>query len=150
MKQTPEEKAVLENLQPGKITKDGLIGNDERNLSEIIETDLREVAKIGLDLEQAVEKLQEFIEIGKSGLESPVDIGDYVVDVQWRRGMIPCPYKDPPLIYKISVVVFKKKTQEELKYTQLSLHLIKKHQFFGGKGSLYRLEPKRLKEFLEL
>ena len=48
------------------------------------------------------------------------------------------------------VTVFLKKLTKEMKYTQLSVHMIAEHGFFGGKQSTYRLDPEKLGLLVEL
>jgi hypothetical protein len=40
--------------------------------------------------------------------------------------------------------------KKEIDYTPISIHLIREHGFYQGKGSLYRLDPEEVAKFLEL
>jgi hypothetical protein len=151
MKQTPQEKKIYENFKPGKITKEGFLGDDTRHLHDIIEDDLHTLNRLGVSKEQIAERLQYFIEEGKKGLETSVDLGDFTTQVIWRRGMLPSPFGDPKRLYhKIVATVFNKKLKKEMKYSQLNVHMIKDHGFFEGKGSVFRLEPEEVVEVLEI
>ena len=68
MKQTPLEKKVIDNFKPGKITKDGFLGDDKRHVHDIIKEDLLTLSKLGVELEEIADRLQYFIEEGKNGL----------------------------------------------------------------------------------
>ena len=70
----------------------------------------------------------------------------YEVRAEEHRGMIPCPWEHPEgLFYKSYVELKDRRTEETLIWSDLSIHLIKEHGFFQGKGSPFRLEPKKLK-----
>ena len=151
MKQTPQEKKIYENFKPGKITKEGFLGHDIRHIHAIIEEDMHTLARLGVSKEQIADRLQYFIEEGKKGLETVVDLGDFTTQVIWRRGMLPSPFGDPKrLHHKIVATVFNKKLNKELRYTQLNVHMIRDHGFFEGKGSVFRLEPEETVEILEI
>ena len=151
MKQTPQEKTLYDNFKPGKITKEGFLGDDTRHIHDIIEEDLHTLARLEVTQEQIADRLQYFIEEGKKGLETPVDLGDFTTQVIWRRGMLPSPFGDPKRLYhKIVATVFNKKLNKELTYTQLNVHMIRDHGFFEGKGSVFRLEPEDVVEILDI
>jgi hypothetical protein len=151
MKQTPQEKHIYDNFLPGRITKEGFLGDDARHIHEIIEEDLHALTRIGVTKEQVADRLQYFIEEGKKGLETPVTVGDFVTHVIWRRGMLPSPFGDPKRLYhKIVATVTNTKRNRELRYTQLNVHMIRDHGFFEGKGSVFRLEPEEVVAILDI
>ena len=151
MKQIPTEKKILDNFRPGKIIKDGFLGDDTRHVHDIIQDDLLTLSKLGVEVEEIADRLQYFIEEGKKGLETPVDLGDFITQVIWRRGMLPSPFGGPKRLYhKIIATVVNKKRQKEIKYAQLNVHMIREHGFFEGKGSVFRLEPEEIVEVLEI
>lgn len=151
MKQTPQEKKIYDNFKPGKITKEGFLGDDTRHIHDIIEEDMHVLDRLKVSKEQIADRLQYFIEEGKKGLETPVDLGDFTTQVIWRRGMLPSPFGDPKRLYhKIVATVFNKKLNKEITYTQLNVHLIRDHGFFEGKGSVFRLEPEDVVKILDI
>lgn len=151
MKQTPQEKKIYDNFKPGKITKEGFLGDDTRHIHDIIEEDMHVLDRLRVSKEQIADRLQYFIEEGKKGLETPVDLGDFTTQVIWRRGMLPSPFGDPKRLYhKIVATVFNKKLNKEITYTQLNVHLIRDHGFFEGKGSVFRLEPEDVVKILDI
>lgn len=151
MKQTPQEKHIYENFKPGKISKDGFLGNDTRHIHDIIEEDMHTLSRLNVSKEQIADRLQYFIEEGKKGLETPVDLGNFTTQVIWRRGMLPSPFGDPKRLYhKIVATVFNKTLNKEITYTQLNVHMIRDHGFFEGKGSIFRVEPEEIVEVLEI
>jgi hypothetical protein len=150
MKQTPLEKKVLDNFKPGKITKDGFLGNDTRHIHDIIKEDLLALSKMGVEVDTIADRLQYFIDEGKKGLETKVDLGDFTVQISWDRGLLPCPFGEPRRHHKIIATLYNKKLDKEIRYSQLNVHTIREHGFFEGKGSAFRLEPEELVDLLEL
>ncbi len=141
MKQTPEEQRLEIRFQPGQITKSGFMGDDTRHIHDIIKADEKVLQRFELNREEIADHLLFFIEEGEKGLEGLVDLGEYIVRVDWSRGLMPCPFGEPGLHSKVVVHVFSKVLQKEIRYSQLSVHMIRKHGFWGGKGSVFRLEP---------
>ena len=151
MKQTPQEQKIYDSFKPGKITKEGFLGDDTHHIHDIVEEDMHTLARLGVTQEQIADRLQYFIEEGKKGLETSVDLGDFTTQVIWRRGMLPSPFGDPKRLYhKIVATVFNKHLNKELRYTQLNVHMIRDHGFFEGRGSVFRLEPEEIVEVLEI
>ncbi len=151
MKQTPQEKQLYKNFQPGTITKEGFLGDDSRYIRDIIEEDAHTLSRTGVSREQIADRLQYFIEEGKKGLETPVDLGNFTSVVIWRRGMLPSPFGGAHrLFHKIVATVTNKMLNKEISYTQLNVHMIREHGFFEGKGSVFRLEPEELIEILAI
>lgn len=150
MKKTPHENIIADNFLPGKITKEGFLGNDARHVHEIVFEDSRTLSRLNITQEQVADRLQYFIEEGKKGLETTVDLGDYAVQIIWSRGLLPCPFGEPKLHHKITTTVENKRLNVTIKFSQLSVHMIREHGFFGGKGSIFRLEPDELVEVLDI
>ena len=150
MKKTPHENSIADNFLPGKITKEGFLGDDPRHVHEIVFEDTRTLSRLNITQEQVADRLQYFIEEGKKGLETKVDLGDYTVQITWSRGLLPCPFGEPKLHHKIMATVENKRLKKTIKYSQLSVHMIRGHGFFGGKGSIFRLEPDEVVETLDI
>lgn len=147
MKTTPEEARLRKNFSPGTLTKAGFMGDDSRHIHDIIEADIRKVRRLGLSVDRIADRLQWFIDEGKKGLERPVDLGTYIVTVQWRRGMIPCPFGERGLHHKLIATVTEKETGELIRFSQLNVHMIRDHGFFEGEGGLFRIDPERMHLF---
>ncbi len=96
MKQTPEELKLKENFLPGKISREGFLGHDDRHIHEIVAEDAKVLEGRHVTTEMIALKLAELIEKGKDGLENPVQFGPYTIQIQWDRGMLPCPFGDKP------------------------------------------------------
>ena len=150
MKETPREKIILANFQSGTISKSGFLGNDTRHIHDIVHDDLQTLTRLGVTQGQIADFLQLLIDKGKEGLESRIEFKNFIIEVVWFRGKIPCPFADPGVHPKLMASVFNKKFNKEIKFSQLNVHMIREHGFFEGKGSLFRLEPEELIKILEI
>lgn len=150
MKLTIEEKKIQKNFEPGYLTRDGFLGKDTRHVHDIIEADKRNLSEIGIGQNQIADRLQYFMDAGKAGLESGIVLGDYKVHVRWERGRIVCPFEHPGVYPLIIVKLENHRSRKTLIFTHLSVHLIRQHGFFGGKDSVYRIDPMEAAELLGL
>lgn len=150
MKETLEDKRLVEKFKPGVLSKDGFLGADKRHIHDIIEADARTLAQFGVTREEIADALADLIEAGKKGLGQAVDHGPFEITVFWERGLIPDPFGGRVRSPKLVATVTKKETGETFRFTQLSVHMIREHGFFEGKGSTFRLEPDDIIRFLDL
>ncbi|MBN2202026.1 hypothetical protein JW777_08750 [bacterium] len=128
-------------FRPGQISRDGFLGTDRRAVREIVREDGETLKRIGLSTEAVADILQSLIDAAKQGLEGPVDAGDWIVRLDWARGLVPCPFGERRLQPKITLEAVRKGSGETILFSQLSVHLIREHGFFGGAGSVFRIEP---------
>ncbi|HJO92568.1 MAG TPA: hypothetical protein QF753_04140 [Victivallales bacterium] len=151
MKQSPRMKAIQENMQPGVITINGFLGDDKRDLVQILDRDNSIVRELRLTHQMIADCMQEFRDKGEKGLGEFIKVDPYFdVQVISVRGGIRCPFEDRGLVQKDCITVKNLKTEKEINYTDLSIHFIKAHGFYQGMGSLYRLDPEKLVEILEV
>ncbi|MFO7891257.1 MAG: hypothetical protein R6V04_13075 [bacterium] len=148
MKLSPEEKKKHKNFLPGEITRDGFLGNDPRHIHDIIREDLQILEQEEITPEQIADRLQYFTDKGKEALGNTLALDTYSVRVDWARGMIPCPFGEPGLHHKITVYLTNTTLNACITFSQLSIHMIRHHGFFAGRGSVYRQEPVDLAGFL--
>ena len=66
------------------------------------------------------------------------------------RGKVPSPFKGEGVFEKGETVVCEKKSGQRMIITQLGIALIKKHHFFQGIGSRYRINPELAAQLLAL
>lgn len=150
MKPNPKLKKVYLNMLNGEISKEGFLGDDKRELNEIIEEDEKLVQSLHIKIEEIIDKMQQLKNAGEKGLGEIV-----VVEKKWEvkidevRGYLACPFEDG-IFRKHNIQVRNLNNNKKIIFSNMSIHLIKEHHFFQGKGSTYRLEPKLLKEILEL
>ncbi len=150
MKQTPQESKIFANFKPGKISKDGFLGDDARHVHDIVKADLFALSKLKVTKEEIADRLQFFMDQGKKALEKEVDLGDFTVNIFWSKGMLPCPFGEHGLHHKITAKVFNKKLNNQIIFSQLNVHLIREHGFFEGKGSIFRMEPDEVVKVLDI
>jgi len=150
MKMTPALKKAQINMGPGIITAEGFLGDDRRDISEIISEDQGHFKREGLDWDEVAEKLEYLQNEGRRGLGEPVTVdGKWIVRTDEARGHLACPWEDG-VSRKINTIVKNKANGQSLFYTQLTIHLLKEHQFLEGAGSTFRLEPHLIKQVLDL
>lgn len=145
MKMTPKYVKAQENMKPGKITADGFLGEDDRNIVDIIQADEEEFQFLGLDFVQVAKLMRKLMREGLKGLGEPVKFEKWDIRVDEARGFLPCPFQDG--IFRKRVAVVKNlNNNEEIIYSELSIHLLAAHHFLQGKGSKFRLEPTKIKK----
>ena len=145
MKQSKELDNIQEQMKPGVITYQGFMGTDTRKLRDIIEADDTEVKRLGLTHGKIAARLTALRNEGIKGLGISVKVEDkYEVRVDSARGKLPCPFMHAGLFPKTYTVVKNLESGKEMIFTDLSIHLIEAHGFYGGTGSTYRLDPQEL------
>lgn len=150
MKMAPDYIKAQKNMRAGVISREGFLGTDDRPLMDIIEADEEEVQALELTFDQIAEKMKYLEEKGEHALGEPTTVdGKWMVRSEEVRGMLASPFEDG-IFHKSSVHVKHLETNLEIIYSNLSLHLLEKYHFLQGKGSIFRLEPTKLKTILEL
>jgi hypothetical protein len=138
-------------MRAGNITREGFLGEDKRNLAEILEADQATVSHLGLTHEEIADRMEYFTEKGKAGLGTWVEVDEvYEVRVEDVRGKLPSPWGGPGLIPKRNTYLRNHSLDEEIVWTAMNERLIRRHGFYEGKGSPFRQDPRRLKRVLGL
>ncbi|MGE4583551.1 MAG: hypothetical protein AB7C91_02800 [Sphaerochaeta sp.] len=151
MKQTPEYNAIQQQMQKGVITLHGFLGDDKRNLVDIIESDCLTVRKRNRSCKAIAERMEYFKAHGLAGLGEFITVDDtFEVKVESVRGVLPSPFGGKGMYGKINTTVTNKALHRTIIYTDLHIHFIADHGFFEGKGSPFRLEPDDLIDILEV
>ena len=141
MKQTPEEKRRMINFQSGTLSKEGFLGPDNRHVHDIIQSDIKALGSLGLNCEQAADDLKYYLDLAKGAMDTRIEEGDFILQSQWDRGMLPCPFGEPGLHPKVIVTILHQPSGRTIRYSQLSIHLLRRHCFLGGRKSAFRVEP---------
>lgn len=145
MKKSPQEKRLEDMLKASKFSGCGFMGIDKRSVWEVIDTDAAELERLGKTKEEIAQQMQKLTDLGKPGLGDWVDIGKSLqVSVDDHRGAIPCPWPHRVRCIKRITQCTQKNTGETVRWSDLNIHLIQEHGFFEGRGSPFRLEPKKL------
>ena len=133
------------------ISRDGFLGDDKRPLRAILGEDDQRVAALGLTHKTIADRMRYLTEAGKARLGAAAVIdGVYEVRADDTRGGIPCAWPHDGLFDKTMVRLRRLDTGEELRWSELMIHLIGEHGFYQGKGSPYRLAPAELARVLGL
>lgn len=147
MKLPPDMQKLEEMLRSSKLVAGGFLGSDTRPLPEIIETDMYVVSRSGYTLAEIGDRMNEITRQASDGQGLAVAIDDNLeAVVDDSRGRLVCPWPGEDTFLKRTTTVTRKDTGTQLRWSDLSIHLIQKHGFFQGIGSPYRLDPKVLIE----
>jgi hypothetical protein len=148
VKQSPILDRVEKEMQ--RIGMGTFLGRDSRNLLEILNEDLELIHGLNLTHEKVASRLEELTHAAKKDMGETVEVEErYEIMAEEHRGMIPCPWAHPGGLFVKSYVELRdRETKEVLIWSDLSIHLIKEHGFYQGRGSPFRLEPATLKRVL--
>lgn len=150
MKQSPEFDRVQERMQAGVLTLHGFLGDDDRKLADIIAADGETVGRLGLTHRRIADRLHELGAKGVDIMEREMQVEDrYLVRARDDRGALPSPFGDGAF-GKGDIRLRDKRTGRELRWNELTLHMIRAHGFYGGKGSEYRIDPAEAAVLLDL
>ncbi|MHB8962415.1 MAG: hypothetical protein ACYC5K_04600 [Saccharofermentanales bacterium] len=151
MKQQPDLQKIQEEMQPGSLSAAGFLGTDLRNLNDIIRADQASVDKMGLSHETIAAAMRVLSDAAITGLGRPVDCaGHFIVIAEEFMGKIACPFRDNHRAVKRTITASNRNTGQTISWTDLSMHMIGRHGFYEGLGSLYRNDPAVLARFLDL
>jgi hypothetical protein len=149
MKQMPAEKRITDRMAPGVLSAEGFLGSDPRRYLEIIDADLAEMERLGLDPTALADRLKQIADDAVAGLGTPIRVGEHLI-ATWHEAMgrIPCPFGKCGTFPKGEVELTDARTGRTLRFTRLSVHMLREHGFGEGHGSRYRLDPAILAEML--
>ena len=149
MKQTKDMQNIEEKMRPGKLTAEGFLGTDTRNLQDILFADQEIVSRLALTHEEIADRMQAITDVGSKMTEAllPLTKG-FAVQVDEYMGAIPCPFGDNHNAVKRNTLVKNLTTGAAVHWTDLSIHMIRTHGFYEGIGSYFRLDPTYLVNFL--
>jgi hypothetical protein len=146
MKENPRDALLRVDMEAGRLIKDGFLGEDHRPLSDIISQDLDTLAGLQVSHVELGRAMRRLTRKGMAAIGETVDAGDYLVKTEEYMGWLGCPFKDARRAAKRNTLV----RDKEMRWSDLTIHLIEEHAFFQGKGSAFRLEPEALAAFLGL
>lgn len=151
MKQSPELQQIQDNMRTGALAVYCFLGDDTRNLIDIISRDRQVLDQLGVTTEELAQRMEELARYGreKPGIPVVVD-GIFQVTVEEHKGSIPCPFRDRYSAPKRDVTVINLHLEERVRWSDLNVHLLAAHGFFEGEGAPYRLEPEQLAKVLGL
>jgi len=149
MKRIPGMQQLEEVLRSSRLVADGFMGDDPRILEEILDHDAAEMAGLGTTVDAIADRMQELTDLARTGLGTTVKLEDRLEGfVQETRGAMVCPWPHSGSYSKHVTTVRRTDTGETIRWSDLSIHFIRAHGFFEGRGSHFRLEPKDLVRIL--
>jgi len=147
MKQTPEEKKIQKLMQPGTITLEGFLGEDNRHYHEIIEEDLRLLDKLGISKEQVADKLQDITDEAFESYDGITTLENGAkVEYVSVRGKVVSPFSGQRPAPKGFIKYSDPQKQIRISWCPLNIQMIRDYGFFEGKSSPNRLEPELIYE----
>jgi hypothetical protein len=150
MKQTADMQVIQEKMQPGKLTAEGFLGSDTRNLNAILLADQEAVNRMGTTHAEIADKMQSITDIGACMTEALIPMDQtFAVQVDEYMGAIPCPFSDHFNAAKRNTLLKNLTTGAAVHWTDLSMHMIREHGFYEGIGAYFRLDPEYLVPFLK-
>jgi len=149
VKQSPHLDRI-EDAMHGIGTLGTFMGSDSRKIYEILIDDHDVICSLGLTHDLVANRLEEVTRAAKEELGDVVEIENrYEVRADEARGSVPCPWRHPGGLFRKSRIELKDlQSGCRLLWTDLSIHLIRAHGFYQGRGSPYRLEPRIIKRVL--
>lgn len=146
-------------MRPGQFSRDGFLGLHE-DLSEVLATDARTVAEMGLSTTDLARPLGELLEAAVRTKKDVVTIGKFRVRI-WRfKGTQVCPFSPRPYeepcpggntwMGSFDWEIRNQETGVRLSGPGLIVHLIGVHAFFEGIQSSYRVAPSDLALLLQV
>lgn len=149
MKRIPGMERLEEILRSSRLVADGFMGEDPRILEEILEDDASDVAGLGTSADELADRMKELTHLARQGLGTTVKLDNRLEGfVQETRGAMVCPWPHSGSYSKNVTTVRRTDTDETIRWSDLSIHFIRAHGFFEGRGSHFRLEPKDLMRIL--
>ena len=140
-------------MQPGAWFASGFL-LENTSLAEVLDHDRRTLTALSVTAEEIGQKLAELLgQAGKSDWFWPFRTAEYKVEIRRRRGFITCPWAPdefqpctvghmtPPTANQF--LIRRRGVRQRLEGFELSAHLIRDHEFFGGPGSRLRIEPEQ-------
>jgi hypothetical protein len=150
MKQTVEMDKIQHNMRPGCITLKGLLGEDRRNLVDILIDDDGRGQAAGH--EPRGDRLAHAGAARRRGTGSGREHhgGRPLRGARGQRtGQAALPVRGW-VVQKTFVQVRNIEQDRTITYTDLHIHMIREHGFYEGKGSAFRLPPHDLVAILDV
>jgi hypothetical protein len=147
--------ALEKDMRPGALSRGGFIGKDEKLLSVLamdnryvveerklthqeVGRHLRILGGIGLKLKAADKKSEPFLYHGRC----------FQVSMMVSRGSQPSPFEDDTKS-GANATLYNLDNGKKLQYALLVPEMIERYGFYEGKGTPYRLDPRKILEVLD-
>ena len=149
MKKSPDTQKLEQILKSPAFSAAGFMGTDARSLAEIIDADLAELARLSYTAQQITERMGQITDTAAKALGNWISIDDTRrAMIAEAKGRIPCPWPHAGNFAKRVTTLQNTDTNQQVHWSDLNIHLIAEHNFFEGRGSAFRVEPKEIIEML--
>jgi hypothetical protein len=149
MKKSPDTQKLEQILKSPAFSAAGFMGTDARSLAEIIDADLAELARLSYTAQQITERMGQITDTAAKALGNWAAIDDTRrAMIAEAKGRIPCPWPHAGNFAKRVTTLQNTDTNQQVHWSDLNIHLIAEHNFFEGRGSDFRVEPKEIIEML--
>ena len=149
MKEPPDNQKMEKLLRSSGLVAGGFMGPDNRSFSEVIDADAAALATLGCSKEQLAGRMEEITKRAIAGLGTWVQIDEsQKACVQEFKGALVCPWPHAGRYAKRITTLRNTNTGETIRWSDLNTHLIGRHGFFGGRGSIFRVEPREAVKML--
>mgnify|MGYP000930069307 CR=1 FL=1 len=133
-----------------KLRQGNYLRGESRQLRRLLDDDAALVASLDVDMDHLTGQMERLYREAAPAFGDPVVVdGKYEVSVREDRGKTACPWGDRFFAQKAVVYAKNLKTGISIKFSLLGLHMLKRHGFFQGAGSPFRIEPEDLKNFFQ-
>ncbi|MCU0917084.1 MAG: hypothetical protein MUC88_21350 [Planctomycetes bacterium] len=149
MRQGPEIEHLDADLRRSTLVAGGFMGADPRSVADVIDADAGELSRLGVTARELASRMREVTNQAAraQGVWTEVD-PEHEAQVDEARGALPCPWRHRGRYFKRITTIRRKGSDDILRWSDLSLHMIDAHGFFEGKGSMFRVEPAALVQML--
>jgi hypothetical protein len=143
-----------EDMRPGAVTgvgsSTGFLGKDEGLLDVLAEDNRFVVEEAGRTHQELAEHLLTLAAIGgKVGEGTFLYHGRrFRVELQYSRGFQPSPFRDGTRT-NVEAVVHNQDSGKEIRYSLLVPEMARRYGFYEGRGTPYRVEPRKVLEVLD-
>lgn len=149
MKESPDTQKLEAILRGPAFSAAGFMGSDIRSLAEIIDADTADLVKLNYTPQQIAERMQQITDKAKEALGNWIKIDDtHIAMITEVKGRIPCPWPHAGNFAKRVTTLKDTRSGRQINFSDLNIHLIAEHNFFEGRGSVFRIEPKEIVEML--
>ncbi len=150
MKQSPQLGEVQALMAPGALTREGFLGEDARTLIEILNHDDNTVATLGFTHEELGAAMAHYTGLALAAMGAPAREEHICVTGFEAMGQMPCPFAHAGLFPKAVIKATREDSGQSMQWAALSAHLIGEHGFYGGEGSVFRVDPEKAGRFFGL
>ena len=151
MRESRHTAVQQEILSPSRFSIDSFSSNNRRSLYEFTNEDTAVILEHDLTLLQIAMRMQNITDIAAENLGEWARVDDKTITrITQNQGVVDCPFLHSENEYFNKEITIVRHTglSRAIRWSDLKIHLIAIHGFFGDKASDLRIEPEDLIELL--